>query len=84
MTALNSPQEPREVHLPTVLVTPFLSDQHRIGSQLKPVPLRHAEPGHHRAVVAVHRHQRPRAGISALTRQFPWPGRASVPGGQHR
>ena len=33
MTALNSPQEPREVHLPTVLVTPYLSDHHRIGSQ---------------------------------------------------
>jgi hypothetical protein len=38
LTALTSLQEPREVHLPTVLVTPYLSDHHRIDSQLKPVP----------------------------------------------
>ena len=33
MTALNSPQEPRGSTLPTVLVTPYLRDHHRIGSQ---------------------------------------------------
>jgi len=65
-------------YLPTVLVTPHLSDHHRIGSH-KPVLPRRAEPGRHRAVVAVHRHQRPAHRESARSRGSFARGQAELP-----
>jgi hypothetical protein len=56
---IDGAQQPRQIGLTAVPVPPDLGGYHRVGAQLHPALLSHAQPGDHRAVVAVHGHQRP-------------------------
>jgi len=49
-------QQPRQISLAALPVPPDLGDHHRVRPQLYPALLGNAQPGDHRAVVAVDGH----------------------------